>query len=99
MPRRIARRGTEERRMQWSQEYKEKSNLENEARKGLRTKGSDGKTKGEGSPNSLKAEKRFRDQRHTRQRMSAKETERSGRNERENQRVIIITRHMTATKP
>ena len=33
------------------------------------------KTKGEGSPNSLKAKKRFQDQGHTRQRMSAEETE------------------------
>ena len=73
--------------------------LRKDTRKGLRTEGLEGKTKGEGSPNSLKAGKRFQDQRHARQRMSAKETERSGRNKRENQRVIIITRHMTATKP
>ena len=32
-------------------------------------------------------------------RKKQKETERSGRNERENRRVIIIARHMTATKP
>ena len=85
--------------MQWSQEYKEKNNLRKDARKGLCTKGSDGKIKGEGSPNSLKAGKRLQGQRHTRQRMSAKETERSGRNESENQRVVITTRHMMATKP
>ena len=32
-------------------------------------------TKEEGSPNSLKAKKKFQDQGHTRQRMSAEETE------------------------
>ena len=45
------------------------------SKKGLCTKGSDGKTKEEGGPNSLKAKKRFQDQGHTRQRMSAEETE------------------------
>ena len=32
-------------------------------------------TKEEGNPNSLKVKKKFQDQGHTRQRMSAKETE------------------------
>ena len=61
--------------MQWSQEYNGESNLKKDAKKGLCTKGSDGKTKEKGGLNSLKAKKRFQDQGHTRQRMSAEETE------------------------
>ena len=59
--------------------------------------------KEEESPNSLKAKKKSFKIRGTQDRgclrKKQKETERSGRNECKNRRVIIIARHMTATKP
>ena len=69
--------------MQQTQEYNRKSYHKKDARKRLCAKRFRHKTKGEGSPNSLKAKKRSQDQKHTRQRMYAKEkeTERSGSNE------------------
>ena len=62
-------------------------------------------TKEKGNPNSQRAKKKLQDQGHTRRTVRGclwkkqKETGGSGRKECENRRVIIITRHMTATKP
>ena len=74
-PRRITRKKTKEIKTQRTQEYNRRIYPKKDARKRLCAKRFKQKTKGEGSSNSLKAKKRSQDQGHTRQRMSAKETE------------------------
>ena len=74
-------------------------------KKGLCTKGSDGILRERKVRTHRKAKKKLQDQENIRRMVigylqkKQKETERIGRNEHENRKVIIITRHMTATTP